>query len=545
MLDAREEGPDPRRWIAAAFVIVAVLIPVLDNTVLYVAIPKILQDFHTELPSLQWVITGYSLTFATFLIIGGRLGDMFGHRRTLIVGAAIFGFGSLLASVSTNVPTLFLGEALIEGIGASLLIPATLAILSSTFTGRERAIAFSIWGTVVGAAVTFGPLLGGFLTTNYSWRWAFRINVIIAPLIVLGALLFMHIDRRRAERTRLDAPGAFLIATGSFLLIFALSEGTTYGWWRPLKQPTIFGVSVIPFAFVAAGCILTGFVFFELRKERRAQDPLFAFGQLRHLSFRYGLLTTMVLAMGQFGLLFVVPVLLQDGKHLSALETGEWMVPQGLLIMIAAPIAGWLTRRVTITSIVRTGLAFEAIGLLLVARAASTSVSFVALIPGMALFGLGIGLATSQLTSVILHEVDTDKVGVASGTNTTVRQVGLALGIAVFASLLNALTIRHATAAVDAASLPAGIKQASLDTLHAKGVNFSPPAGTTVHDAATLRHAIESAIAAGARPALLFAAGVVTVGFALSFLIPRVTVADEAAKPTDEMVEAELAAELA
>jgi EmrB/QacA subfamily drug resistance transporter len=541
MVDEREEAPDPRRWIAAAFVIVAVLIPVLDNTVLYVAIPQILHDFHTELPSLQWVITGYSLTFATFLIIGGRLGDMFGHRRMLILGAAIFGVGSLLASISTNVPTLFLGEALIEGIGASLLIPATLAILSTTFTGRERAIAFSVWGTVIGVAVTFGPLLGGFLTTNYSWRWAFRINVFFAPLIVIGALLFMRPDRRSSERPRLDAPGAFLIATGSFLLIFALSEGTTYGWWRPLEDPTIAGISIVPFAFVAAGCILAGFVLFELRKERLARDPLFAFGQLRHLSFRYGLLTTMVLAMGQFGLLFVVPVLLQDGKHLSALATGEWMVPQGLFIMIAAPIAGLLTRRVTITSIVRTGLGLEAIGLLLVAHAAKTDVTFFGLLPGMAIFGLGIGFATSQLTNVILHEVDSDKVGVASGTNTTVRQVGLALGIAVFASLINALTIRHATATVDAAALPADVKQASVDALHAKGVNFSPPAGASAHDAATLRHAIESAIAAGARPALLFAAAVVSIGFGLSFLIPRVTVAAE----REEIVEAELAAEIA
>ena len=171
----------------------------LDNTVLNVAIPTILREFHTDLPSLQWVITGYSLTFATLLIIGGRLGDMYGHRRMFIVGATIFGVGSLLASVSHSVPTLVLGEAIIEGIGASLLIPATLSILSTTFEGPERAIAFAAWGTVAGAAVAFGPLVGGFLTTQYSWRWALRINVIAAPLFVLGALLFMRPDERHGE----------------------------------------------------------------------------------------------------------------------------------------------------------------------------------------------------------------------------------------------------------------------------------------------------------------------------------------------------------
>src|SRR6476659_6939036 len=165
---------DPRRWFAAAVVIVSVAIPVLDNTILNVAIPTILREFHTDLPSLQWVITGYSLTFATFLIIGGRLGDIYGARRMFIIGAALFGLGSLLASEATSVPSLLLGESLIEGIGASLMLPATLAIMSITFEGAERAKAFAVWGATAGAGVAFGPAIGGFLTTNYSWRWSFR-----------------------------------------------------------------------------------------------------------------------------------------------------------------------------------------------------------------------------------------------------------------------------------------------------------------------------------------------------------------------------------
>ena len=222
------ERLDPRRWFAAAVVIVSVAIPVLDNTVLNVAIPTILREFHTDLPSLQWVITGYSLTFATLLIIGGRLGDMYGHRRMFMVGAAIFGVGSFLASVSHSVPTLVLGEAIIEGIGASLLIPATLSILSTTFEGAERAIAFAAWGTVAGASVAFGPLVGGFLTTEYSWRWALRINVIAAPLFVLGALAAdaARTSGRRTGRAS-TCPGAAMIATGSFAFVFGLSEAAT------------------------------------------------------------------------------------------------------------------------------------------------------------------------------------------------------------------------------------------------------------------------------------------------------------------------------
>src|SRR4051812_11566396 len=213
-VDQPEEGePDPRRWITLAIVLTSVLIAALDSTVLNVAIPTILREFDTRLSALQWVITGYSLTFATLLIIGGRLGDIYGARRMFVIGAALFGVGSLIASLSHSVPVLVVGEAIIEGIGASLMLPATLTILSITFRGAERAAAFAVWGAAAGAAVALGPVLGGFLTTNYSWRWAFRINVIVAPVAILGAVLFMARTPSTGRRQRIDVPGALLIAS--------------------------------------------------------------------------------------------------------------------------------------------------------------------------------------------------------------------------------------------------------------------------------------------------------------------------------------------
>jgi EmrB/QacA subfamily drug resistance transporter len=522
---------DPRRWFAAAVVIVSVAIPVLDNTILNVAIPTILREFHTDLPSLQWVITGYSLTFATFLIIGGRLGDMYGHRRMFVVGAVIFGVGSFLASVSHSVPTLVLGEAIIEGIGASLLIPATLSILSTTFVGAERAIAFAAWGTVAGASVAFGPLVGGFLTTNYSWRWGLRINVIAAPLFVIGAFLLMRPDRRPERRPGIDLPGAAMIATGSFALVFALSEAATYGMFRPLRDfsvggrvvwPADRGVSIAPLAFTLAVVILAGFVVFERAKERRGQDPLFEFSQLRHLGFRYGLQTTMVLAMGQFGFLLVIPVLLQDGQHFTALRAGAYMVPMGVLIALGAPLGARFTRVIGTTRVVRIGLVLEAVGLAVVALMISTNTTLLALLPGSVLFGIGVGFASSQLTNVILSDIDRDKSGVASGTNTTVRQVGAALGIAVIGSLLNAQTIKHAVSSVRAIDLPPSLEAATIARIRVQGVNFAPPAGTPRAQAIELVHALERSVVAGARPALLFAAAVVAIGGFLSLLIPNI-----------------------
>lgn len=451
-----DAGPDPRRWITLAIMLIAVLIAGLDSTVLNVAIPTILREFHTTLPSLQWVITGYSLTFAALLIIGGRLGDIFGARRMFIIGAALFGLGSLIASLSSGVPSLVIGEAVIEGTGASLMLPATMSIMSSTFVGRERATAFSAWGAVLGAAVAFGPLLGGFLTTNYSWRWAFRINVAVAPIAILGALLFVRRSPQSARRERIDLPGALLIASGMFMLVFAISEGGTYGWFTAQKSVDILGatfwstsmpVSIVPVAFALSALLLFAFYRVQRFKEKTDRDPLFDFSNLRRPTFRFGTTTLLLLAMGQVAFLLVMSVVLQDGRRLSAVDTGLWLVPSGVAIVAGSQLGNWLTRRIGTTNVVRAGLFLLASGLGASAIADSSSLSFLSLLPGFALVGLGIGFAGSQLNNVILSDVPPERSGAASGANTTVRMIGAALGIAVISSMLTTQTSRAAVVA--------------------------------------------------------------------------------------------------
>ncbi len=513
--------------LSAAFIVV------LDNSVLNVAIPTILRDFHTSLPSVEWVVVGYALTFASLLIIGGRLGDLYGHRRIFIIGAALFGVGSLLASVSWNVPSLVLGEAFIEGVGASLMLPATLAIISTTFRGQERGLAFAGWGTTAGAAAAFGPVVGGFLTTQYSWRWAFRINVIIAPLAILGALLVMQrsVPAEQSRRS-LDWPGAALIASGMFLLVFGITEAPTYGWFKPIETFTITGttvwprswhLSVIPVAMLVGLCILAWFVVYELRTERAGRGPLFEFSQLRHKTFRYGLLTTMVLAMGQLGLLFVLPIFLQDGKHLSAETNGLWVVPTGLFIVVGAQIGGRLTRRVGTTTVARTGMILETFGFVLLALVVSPTLQFVDLLPGFALYGFGIGFASSQLTNIVLSAISSDKAGSASGANTTVRQIGSALGVAVIGALLTSETIRQATSAVHASrELPTKLKVQAAAGLHVLGPNYAPSHHVTPEQAAALERILGVAVSNATQPALLFGAGVVGLGALLSLAIPKI-----------------------
>jgi MFS family permease len=523
---------DPRRWITLAIVIMSAFIVVLDNTVLNVAIPTILREFHTTLPSLEWVVTGYALTFATLLIIGGRLGDIYGHRVVFIIGAALFGMGSLLASVATSVPQLVLGEAIIEGIGASLMLPATLAILSSTFQGRERATAFAAWGATAGVAAATGPVVGGFLTTNFSWRWSFRINVIVAPIAIIGALLFMHRTIRdpHARRPRIDVPGAMLVAVGMFLIVFALSEGGAYGWVKPLKDFAIDGhrlwpadrpVSAIPLVIAIGVAVLAGFYVLERWKEARDADPLFEFAHLRFATYRYGLLTGLVLAMGQLGLSFVLPVFLQVGKHLSAAENGLWQLPTGLFIIAGAQVGGRLIRRFGATIVVRAGLMSYAFGFLLILHSVSLNITAWRLLPGLAFYGVGIGFAGAQLTNVVLSEIPKASSGVASGANTTVRQVGAALGVAVIGSMLTAKTISTTLSRIRSAPIPASVRAQAVAGVHSLGSNYVPSRSIAAHDRGAVLSALEHGVVSGTRFAMVFGLVVLSVGVLVSFLIPR------------------------
>jgi EmrB/QacA subfamily drug resistance transporter len=526
------EAPDPRRWITLVIVITSIFIVVLDNSVLNVAIPTILRDFHTTLPSLEWVVTGYALTFASLLIIGGRLGDLYGHRRVFVIGAFLFGTGSLIAALSQGVSELIVGEAVIEGVGAALMMPATLAILTRTFTGRERSTAFAAWGATAGTAAGFGPVVGGFLTTNYSWRWAFGINVIIAPLAIAGAMAFMNKGEPSPNRPRIDLPGAVLAASAMFLLMFGLTEGGTYGWSTPIKDFSVAGaviwpatraVSVTPLVFAASAALFFMFYRFEQAREQAGGDPLFEFGQLRHKAFRYGLLTSVILAMGQFGLIFALPIFLQDAKHLSAQDNGLWMLPMGIFIIMGAQIGGRLTRKVGVTPVVRMGLVLETVGLALLAFSITPHVSFWALLRAFVLFGFGVGFASSQLTNVVLYEIDREKSGVASGANTTVRQLGGGLGAAAIGSFLTAQTVHQAIRVVSATKeLPNTIRKQAITQLHTLGPNYQPTANIDPGSAAVLRRDLAEAISKATRPGLFFASGLVFLGAVVSILIPRI-----------------------
>jgi hypothetical protein len=332
------------------------------------------------------------------------------------------------------------------------------------------------------------------------------------------------------KRVRLDFLGAALVAVGMFLLVFALSEGGTYGWLKPVESITIGNtdvwpvtrpVSMMPIVFLLSLATLGFFYVVERKKEARNAAPLFEFAHLRFATYRYGLLTGLVVAMGQLGLSFVLPVFLQEGRHLTAATNGLWQLPTGIFVIVGAQLGARLIRSVGTTIVVRAGFVLYAGGVLYLLHAVNLNITALGLLPGLALYGTGVGFAGAQLTNVVLSEIPNESSGVASGANTTVRQVGAALGVAVIGSLLTAQTISHTIAGLKGAALPANVKAQAIAGVHSLGANYAPAASVKGRNAAVLQAALEHGVTTGTRWALGFAVVVIAIGTALSFLIPR------------------------
>lgn len=540
---ASDAPPDPKRWIALVILSTSLFIIVLDNTILNVAVPTIIREFHTEVTSMQWVISGYSLVFASLLISFGRLGDIIGRRKLFFTGAALFAIGSLLASLSHSVLQLFLGESLLEGVGAAMMLPATLSIISATFQGRERGVAFAVWGSVAGGAGALGPWVGGILTTDYSWRWAFRVNVVIAPLAILAAYFYVH--ESKDERAKgLDFAGVIAVTLGLLALVFGIIEGSTYGWWKPVGDQSIGGwdwplhsLSMVPISLALSAVVLTVFVRLELRRAKADQPVIFDFSDLVHKGFRYGLINTTVLAMGEFGAFFVLPIFLQAGLHLSAIRSGTWLLPAGAMAFVGGGLGGQLSRKFGPKYVITVGLALEAAGIWLYVLAFSPTTTFWTLLPALMLHGTGIGFATSQLTNVVLSDIPPQKAGSASGAAGMVRQVGTALGIALIGAIFVSQASSHIRSELDRATdIPAAIKDQVAAGV-GDGIGGGAPAGTeNTPMGRRIATLISTGVADASQPAVAFAGAVVTLGAFLSLLVPNIP-ADQHAPPADWLPE--------
>ena len=325
-----------KKWWPLAVLAMAQFLMVLDMAVMNVSISQLVDDFDTDVTQIQAVITLYSLVMAAMMITGGKLGDIFGRRRTFGIGIAIYGIGSALTAVSWTVPVLMLGWSVLEGVGAALVLPALAALIAGNYAGRDRIIAYAVIGGVAGAGIAVGPILGGWLTIAWTWRVVFVGEVIVA-IVILLVLRRVNDTERLDRRPQLDWVGSVLSTFGLGLVVFAILQASTWGWVAPLDSPIEpFGLSLAPFMIGAGVALLWVFRVWERRREARQEDPLVRFDLFQIVPLRSGLVTFLTQNLVLMGIFFVLPLYLQLVQGLDALETGVRLLPVSIAMLVTS-----------------------------------------------------------------------------------------------------------------------------------------------------------------------------------------------------------------
>jgi EmrB/QacA subfamily drug resistance transporter len=500
---------DRRRWFGLVAIALAVSLVIIDVTIVNVAVPAIIVDLGASATQAQWVQEAYTLVFAALLLSAGRIGDRIGRRRTLVAGIAVFVAASVLAALAPT-PELLIAARVLQGVGGAAIFPATLSLINAGFTGRERGIAFAVWGSTIGGMAAVGPLLGGWLTTEASWRWAFGINVPLGALVVVALLAFVAESRDPDTRPGVDVLGAALSAGAAAALVFALIEGRTLGWWLVREEPFAGWpgpLSPVPLLLLASALLAAAFVVQQRRRTAAGRVALLDLSLFAIPGFRRGNVAALTVALGQFGILFALPLWLQNALGYTALETGVALLPLALASFVAGGVGGVLTDRFGPARTVQLGLGFEVAGVAWLASVIAVDTSAWATVPALAVYGFGVGLATAQLGNVVLAEVPPESSGQASGTETTAQELGSALGIAVLGTVLFTSLGSSLTARLGDAPGTAGIVDAVRESAGGAIAGLGDPA---------LADAARAALTDGARSAAWTAVAFLVLGLAAS-----------------------------
>jgi len=420
----------------------AQFVMVLDSSVMNVSISQIVEDLDTTIQGVQLAITAYTLVMAALMLAGAKLGDILGRDRTFALGLAVYGLGSLTTAVSPSLGVLLFGWSLVEGIGAALVLPAIVSLIAGTYSGQERALAFGIVGGVAGAAVAAGPLIGGWVTTELSWRYVFAGETVIVALILVLRRRLRPAPAVR-EPPKLDVVGVVLSALGLGFVVFGILKSSTWGLIVPRGALTIggeeitpFGFSMVPFLILAGLGLLAAFALWEERRERRGLDPLLDRSLLRIEQLRAGLSTLMMQQLILLGTFFVMPVYLQVVLGLDAFETGKRLFPMSVTMFIAAMTGPRLAAGFAPKRVAQAGLLALVAASLLLLGTIDVELSETEFAVALAVFGVGAGLLLSQLGNVIMSSVEPAKTNEAGGLQGTAQNLGASLGTALIGAVL-------------------------------------------------------------------------------------------------------------
>ena len=447
----------PGRWKALAVLAAGLALIVMDGTIVGVALPTMITALDLSLTNAQWVNAIYNVIFAALLLGSGRLGDRVGRRTTFAAGVVLFVGGSLLAGLSTTATTLITARA-VQGVGGALVLPATLSSVNSLFHGKDRAAAFGVWGAVMSGTAALGPLLGGVLTQYFSWQWIFWVNLPLGLMVLLG--IYAWVPQTHGERNvrGVDVDGLLTSAIGFGLVVFGLIEATTLGWWEKKETlrigswswPESWTISPVPFA-IGIGLIFIGlFLRWELHRARNGRDALLDLSLFKVGTFSWGNLTAAMVAVGEFALMFVLPLFLVNAVGLSTVCTGLVLAAMAFGAFVSGASARHLAARLGAPGVVVLGLALEVVGVGLLAGVVATQGSTWLTVGALVVYGVGLGLASAQLTSTVLAGIPEAQSGAGSATQSTVRQLGSAMGAAIAGSALAAAMERTIPSSLDA-----------------------------------------------------------------------------------------------
>ncbi|WP_394194554.1 MFS transporter [Microbacterium foliorum] len=467
-----------KRWNVVIVLGSAQFVMVLDGTVMNVSISTVVDDLDTTVAAMQGAITFYTLTMAAFMLLGAKLGDVWGRRRAFVIGSCVYAVGSLVTAVSPNVQTLFLGWSVIEGLGAVLVIPAIAALVADNYQGRERVTAFAVIGAVSGAAVAAGPLIGGFVTTYFDWRYVFAAEVVIMIGVVLCARIIT--DATERVRIRIDLLSVALSSVGLVAVVFGMLQSKVWGWIVPLRIPVIGGVPVAPLGIsLAAWLIVVGVLLVALFIARQrmlvrvGRQPLVTVEMFRISSLRSGLSVLGAQYAVTAGLFFMVPVYLQMTLGLDALQTGIRIFPLSVALVLFSIVGTALTKRMSPRTIVRIGQLLLVFSALVLLGSATSDLRSGLFAVGMFLSGAALGLLASQLGNVNMSSVSAKETSEVGGLQGVFQNLGSSLGTALIGSILIGALSTSFASGVAASDLSATTR-ASVAASTEHGVTIVP-----------------------------------------------------------------------
>jgi EmrB/QacA subfamily drug resistance transporter len=417
---ARIFADEFRKWWTLAAVAFGLFMIMLDNTVVNVALPSIQRDLGIGLSELEWIVTGYALTFAALMLTGGKLADLLGRRLIFVVGLAVFTVASFVCGLAASGDVL-IAARIVQGVGAALMNPATLSIISATFPPEQRGMAIGIWAGVSALALAIGPLVGGLITEHIDWSWIFYINVPVGLVAIVVSLLLIEESRDTSEVQRLDFPGLATSGIGLFALTYALIEANTYGWTSER----------ILASFAVAAVSLAAFVVLELRQ----RVPMLDLSLFRNGTFAGANLVIMLVALAMFGVFFFVSLYMQNILGFSAVEAGAAFLPMTVLVILLAPVAGRASDRIGSRWLMTAGMTLVGIQLVYFSRL-GVDETFWTLLPALLVGGAGMALTMTPSAAAAVRSVPVDKSGVGSAVLNAFRQVGGSLGIAIMGAIV-------------------------------------------------------------------------------------------------------------